>query len=227
MTNDPETPIGGERISFQPTVWTQILRARDGSETTAVAALGHLVDLYWKPVYFHIRRQGYNIEDAKDLTQQFFARIMEPNALKNVDPAKGKFRTFLLASVRHFLCDEYDKRNALKRTPTLDFEEAQPQYQEGSTFERDWATIVLDRAFAKLREQTPREARVLEAQRTGKTSYRELAEELGATEANIKVMAHRAKKRLRAIILQDLRETVSTEKDAEEELNALFRAFSA
>ena len=132
----------------------------------------------------------------------------------------------MLASIRNFLCDEYDKRNAKKRTLNQDFIEADAQFSEQSSFERDWATVVLDRAFGKLNGIAPREARVLEAQRTGKTRYRELADELGTTEANVKVMAHRAKRKLRAIILEELKETVSEPGDEKNELNELFRAFS-
>ena len=223
---DDETRIGGPGRNFQPTAWTQILRAQDGSESTVVEVMDQLIDLYWKPVYFHIRRRGHNIEDAKDLTQQFFAVFMERGALMTVSPEKGKFRTFLLASLGHFLADDYDKRNAIKRKPNIEFEEAHPQYLEANDFERDWAMVVLDRAFARLKSLSPREAHVVAAQRTGKTAYKELAAELETTEANIKVLAHRGKKKLREIILEDLRETVSQPGQEHEELNALFKALS-
>ncbi|MEM7391396.1 MAG: sigma-70 family RNA polymerase sigma factor, partial [Verrucomicrobiota bacterium] len=227
MSHDDETRIGGHGRTFQPTAWTQILRVRDGSASTVNDVMEHLVEMYWKPVYFHIRREGHGIEDAKDLTQQFFALFMERGSLLHADPNKGKFRTFLLASVRHFLCDEYDRRHAKKRTPNLDFEQAQPQFHQDSDFEHDWAMVVLDRAFAALKQQTPREARVMEAQRTGKTNYKRLAEEMGTSESNIKVMAHRARKRLRTLILETLKETGSEEGEEVEELNALFRAWSS
>jgi RNA polymerase sigma-70 factor (ECF subfamily) len=188
--------------------------------------LDHLAQLYWKPVYFHVRRKGYSAHDAEDLTQQFFARFIERGALMTADPAKGKFRSFLLTAVNYFLCDEYDKRNAAKRTPTLDFEAAHPQFVEASNFERDWATVVLDRAFARLRELSPNEAAVIEAQRFGKTRYKELAERLGVSEANVKVLAHRGRKKLRGLILEELEETIRPEDDPEAELNALFCALS-
>lgn len=226
MKHDGETEIGGQRRAFQRTAWTQILRARDGSTTTVKDVLDHLIELYWKPVYFHIRRKGHDVEDAKDLTQQYFALFMERGALLTVDPSKGKFRTFLLASLEHFLCDEYDRRKAKKRQPNLDFANAEPQFYEDNTFERDWAMVVLDRAFIRLKEQAPREAQVVEAQRAGKTRYRELAMELGTTEANVKVLVHRGRSKLRAILVEELKETVSRPGEEEEELAALFRAFS-
>lgn len=221
-----ETKIGGVRRGFQSTAWTQILNVRDGTAETVQASWEYLLNLYWKPVYFQIRRKGHGVEDAKDLTQQFFFLLMERESLKSVDPAKGKFRSFLLASLRHFLCDEYDRRKAAKRQVDYNYVAAEAQFNESSSFERDWATTVLDRAFARLRDIAPREARVLESQRLGKTSYRELAEELGTTDANIQVMAHRGKKKLRAIILEELRETVSQPGAELEELEALFQALS-
>ena len=212
--------------SFQSTAWTQVLTVRDGTETAVQQAWDHLINLYWKPVYFQVRRNGHGIEDAKDLTQQFFFLLMKRQSLQHVDPAKGKFRSFLLASLRHFLCDQYDKRNAAKRQMNQDFIDAEATFVEANTFERDWATGVLDRAFAKLREISPREARILESQRKGKTPYAELSEELGVSKANVNVMAHRGKKKLRAIILEELRETVSQPGDEQDELQELFRALS-
>lgn len=226
LERESETRIGGSRRSFHTTAWTGILRARDGSTTTVKKALDGLIQLYWKPVYFHIRRQGYRVEDAKDLTQQFFVLFVKRKALQTVDPAKGKFRTFLLAALKHFLCDQYDRRTAKKRRPHFDFAEAEAQFYEDNTFERDWAMTVLERAFLRLKEQAPREARVVEAQRSGRTPYSELAEQLGTTEANVKVLAHRGRKKLRALILEELRETVSQPGQEKEELAALFRAFS-
>ena len=223
---DDETKIGGSGKSFQATAWTQILRAQKGSEATLINVMDQLIHLYWKPAYFYIRRRGHNIEDAKDLTQQFFATFMERGALMVVDPNKGKFRTFLITALRNFLADDYDKRNALKRKPNIEFEEAHPQFLEVNNFERDWAMVVLDRAFEKLKSISPKEAKVVSAQRTGKTAYKALAIELETSESNIKVLAHRGKKKLREIILQELRQTVDQPGDEYDELKELFKALS-
>lgn len=227
MTEPFNTPAPNYAGAFQPTAWTRILQAQDGSETSVQRALEHLADLYWKPVFYHIRRKGYPVPDAEDLVQDFFRRFIERQGMQKADPEKGRFRTFLLSSVNHFLCDEYDKRNAQKRTPDLDYHEALPQQEETHCFDRDWATVVLDRAFARLREQAPREARILEAQRTGKTRYRELAEELGATELHVKVMAQRGRTKLRRFILDHLRDTSTCEEEAQEELAQLFSALAS
>lgn len=221
-----ETDIGGENRGFQETAWTQIVQAKEGSTSTVKDVLNHLIDLYWKPVYFHIRRKGHDIESAKDLTQQYFAVFMERGVLMSVSPEKGKFRSFILASLDNFLCDEYDKRNAIKRKANFKLEEVDQQFHEDHTFEKDWATVVLDRAFTRLQELSPREAMVVEAQRMGKTKYQELAEQLETSEANIKVLAHRGRTKLKALILDELSETVSKPGEEKEELAALFRAFS-
>lgn len=188
--------------------------------------MDYLMQMYWKPVYFHIRRKGHDVEDAKDLTQQFFTVFMERDALRNVDKDKGKFRTFILACLEHFLCDEYDRRKAKKRQPIPDVSAAEAQFDRKNTFEVDWATALLERAFLRLKEQAPREAGVVEAQMAGKESIRDLADQLGATEANVKVMAHRGRSKLRAIILEELRQTVSRPGQEQEELTDLFKAFS-
>jgi len=226
MTELSDTPTPGYAGAFQPTAWTRILQARDGSETSVQQALEHLADLYWKPVFYHIRRKGHSVHDAEDLTQEFFRRFIERQGMQQADPDKGRFRTFLLSSVNNFLSDEYDKRSAQKRTPDPEYHEALPQHEEAHSFDRDWATVVLDRAFARLREQAPREARVLEAQRGGKTRYRELAEELGVNEAHVKVMAQRGRTKLRRFILDHLRDTSTSEAEAQEELAQLFAALA-
>jgi RNA polymerase sigma-70 factor (ECF subfamily) len=226
MSDSSDTPFSNYPGAFRPTAWTCILQARDGSETLVQEALQHLADLYWKPVFYHIRRKGYGVHDAEDLTQEFFRRFIGCKGMEKADPEKGRFRTFLLGSVNHFLSDEYDKRTAQKRTPDSDYLEGQPAQEEAHSFDRDWATVVLDRAFARLREQAPREARILEAQRGGKTRYRDLAEELGATEAHVKVMAQRGRTKLRHFILGHLRDTSTSEEEAQEELTQLFAALA-
>lgn len=221
-----ETHTGGPDQGFQQTAWTQILQAQDGTTATVRQCLDHLIELYWKPVYFHIRRKGHSIEDAKDLTQQFFLRFMERRSLHAADPDKGKFRTYLLASLNHFLCDEYDRRNAQKRQPDHDYKGAEKQFHEDHTFERDWALSVLEQAFGRLRDMAPREARIVEAQRGGKTRYADLAAELDLSETNVKALAHRGRQKLRAIILDELKKTVSEPGAEKEELAHLFQAFS-
>ena len=109
-----ETEIGGNRRDFMPTAWTEVLTARDAETTEARLAWDQLVVVYWKPVYFHIRRKGHSVEDAKDLTQGSFASLIGRGSLSSVSPVKGKFRTFFRSSLDYFRSDEYDRRSAAK-----------------------------------------------------------------------------------------------------------------
>src|SRR5690349_523781 len=104
-----ETAIGGKYHGFQPTLWTTVLTAKDASSPERQKALESLMATYWKPVYFFIRRRGNDVEASKDLTQSFFAAFLEKDFLKNVAPEKGKFRSFLQASLTYFLSDHYDR----------------------------------------------------------------------------------------------------------------------
>lgn len=222
-----ETEIGGNRGEFLPTAWTQIQQARDADTTEAKLAWDQLIGVYWKPVYFHIRRKGHSVEDAKDLTQGFFAFLMEREALRTVDPAKGKFRSFVRACLDNFLRDDFDRRRAAERRVKIGFDglDAVPA-ATGSDFERDWALAVMERAFAALRKQAPREARAVDAWQSGADDPVRVARELGVSEANLRVLAHRGRKMLKERILRELRATVARPGDEREELAELFRAFS-
>ena len=149
----------GARVAT--TQWSQVLAARDGSDTEARAALESLCQTYWQPLYAYIRHQGASPDEARDLTQGFFTELLEKDLLAGVNPDKGRFRSFLLASLRHFLSHERDRSQALKRgggttTLSLDVEAGEAGYAlrpvEAMTpvdvFERRWAMMVLDRATA-------------------------------------------------------------------------------
>jgi len=112
--SEPTEPVSRTAGNFAPTHWTVILTAR-GDNTQAHVALEKLCRTYWPPIYAYVRRQGHSPHDAQDLTQEFFARLLEKNYLADVDRSKGKFRSFLLASLKHFLSNEWDKARAQKR----------------------------------------------------------------------------------------------------------------
>jgi RNA polymerase sigma-70 factor (ECF subfamily) len=221
-----ETEIGGGGREFLPTAWTQVQKARDAGAAEARVAWDQLIGIYWKPVYFHIRRKGHSVEDAKDLAQQFFASLLEREALSGVDPAKGRFRAFIRACLENFLLNERDRRGAAKRRGDFDVREAETQFSRDRDFDHDWAAAVLGRAFGALRAQAPREARAVETVQSGEKTLAQLAEELGISEANAKVLAHRGRKLLKEMVLRELRATVSKPGDEREELDELFRAFS-
>jgi RNA polymerase sigma-70 factor (ECF subfamily) len=221
-----ETEMGGSDARFQPTLWSEVLKARDPSTPAAREALDRLIDLYWRPVYFFIRRKAYGVEDAKDLTQGFFTRLLESGTIGRADPARGRFRSYLLGALENFLRDELDRRHARKRERVLDFGVAETQFRPEHSFERDWALLVLERAYVKLRAEHPRDADLLGGLRGASVSYEELARRIGATEGSVKVMVHRARQRMRQLLLNELRATLEDPADGESELADLFRAFS-
>lgn len=219
-----ETKLGGEGKGFAPTLWSRVLAARRSKE-----ALDALVRAYWKPVYFFVRRRGFGIEDAKDLTQGFFASLLERRSLLGVDPSRGRFRSFLLGALEHFLADERDRRGARKRgapIPREDLDRVESQYRPEHSFDRDWALHVLEQAFVRFEREEPGSADLVRVLRGEKIPYADLARRLATTEGNVKVRVHRARKRLRGILLDVLRETVARPEDAERELRDLFDALS-
>lgn len=225
-----ETSIGGARRDFAPTVWTVVLRARDRRE------FGALVERYWKPVYFYIRRRGHGVEDAKDLTQSFFADLLERDALASVTRSKGRFRSFLLACLSHFLSDEYDRRGAAKRARkllSLDFEAAElelaaaaPETPE-KAYRRQWAVEVVHRALGVLKDEMgPRFEALREYLSEGGAAQglKGVAERLGLTEGNVKVILHRARRRYRELLRREVARTVQDPREIDEELSELFAA---
>ncbi len=161
MTPDgTETRMGGPRQAFTTTSWTTILRAQDPRSPDRREAIGSLVEAYWKPAYFFIRRSGHDVESAKDLTQEFFAAFLEKDYLRSVSEAKGRFRHFVLAALRHFLSNQRDRARAVKRGGRFNFVEAErdlPSADPGpeQAFANQWALEVFSRAMDRLRAETP------------------------------------------------------------------------
>jgi len=223
------------------TQWSQVLAARDGSDTEARAALESLCETYWQPLYAYIRAQGYGPEEARDLTQGFFAEFLERDFLASVDPEKGRFRAFLLASLRHFLSHERDRARALKRgggvtTLPLDVEAGEAGYgiepAEEMTpvdiFERRWAMTVLDHAAARLQQESGEFGRSQFAQLKQylisaelQVPYRETASALGISESAVKSAVHRFRKRLGQCLRAEVAETVSAPSEVDDEVRHL------
>jgi RNA polymerase sigma-70 factor (ECF subfamily) len=223
--------MGGYRRAFEPTVWTVVLRARDEK------ALGALVEHYWKPCYFYIRRKGHRVEDAKDLTQGFFTHLIKQDALAHVTKSKGRFRSFLLTCLDHFLGDERDRYMALKRGPkplSLDFEGAETELGVSKeetperAYRRKWALDIMDRALRKLEEEQGPRFEALQGYITAgrPKDLRALAARLGTTEGNVKVMLHRARARYGELLRCEIARTVEDPAEVEEELKELFAALS-
>ena len=227
-----ETSLGGSRGTFENTRWTVILQARDRRE------LGAFLERYWKPCYFYIRRKGHDVEDAKDLTQSFFLDFMERDGLARVTKSKGRFRSYLLACLDHYLSNEYDRRKALKRGAgrvlSLDFDGAEELFGRSSeltpeqAYRRQWAIEIIERALQALKtELGPRFDALREYIVAGQPgSIREVAERLGLSESNIKVIIHRARRRYRELLKDEVGRTVERKGEVDEELGELFAALS-
>jgi len=224
------------------TQWSQVLAARDGSDTEARAALESLCQTYWQPLYAYIRHQGYGPDEARDLTQGFFAELLDKDFLADVEPEKGRFRSFLLASLRHFLSHQRDRDRALKRgggaiTISLDVSAGEQKYSihlaESMTpedvFEYRWAMTVLDRAVDRLQQEseeagTKFQFENLQQYLTGRgrqLPYRETATALGISEAATKSAVQRLRRRLGRCLRSEIAETVANPADVDDEVRNL------
>lgn len=234
-----DKPAAG--LIFATTRWSIILRAKEDG-TAGAAALETLCRAYWHPLHSYLVRKGYSHADADDLTQEFFAGLLRRNSLSKVVPERGRFRNFLLVSLRNFLSDTHDRAKAVRRGGgilpiSLDGvdEEGGPaiepadQLTPEQAFEKQWAQTVLARAREILRteciannKQAVYDALGPEGADTGET-YVEIAERLGLSEEGVKSAAFRLRRRYRELIRAEVAETVENEEDLEEELRHLLR----
>ena len=225
------------------TQWSQVLAARDGSDTRARRALEALCQSYWQPLYSYVRSSGEGPEHALDLTQGFFAELLDKKFLSSVDRDKGRFRSFLLASLRHHLSHQRDRARALKRgggarTLSLDVETGELGHvvepADGSTpidvFERRWASTVLERAVSSLamesREEGAERFEHLRQYLTSgrqQTPYRETAATLGMTESGIRSAVLRLRRRLGQLLREEIAATVADPADIDDEVRHLLK----
>jgi RNA polymerase sigma factor (sigma-70 family) len=228
---------------FVTTRWSVVLSAGHGDTTDGSAALENLCRTYWYPLYAYVRRRGHSPEDAQDLTQEFFARLLKGNWVERADPHKGKFRSFLLSVMNHFLADEWDKARALKRgggmTPLpLEFNTAEARYSHESAdnatpehiYERRWALALLEEVLRRLRSEYEQDGRTelfaelnpcLVGERTSQ-AYAELAEKLGVSEGTVKSAVYRLRQRYRQLLREEIAHTVVELGEVDEELQHLF-----
>jgi RNA polymerase sigma factor (sigma-70 family) len=230
--------------SFPTTLWTVVLRAGRDEPAQARSALAQLCQGYWYPLYSFIRRRGHSPHDAQDLTQEFFAHLLEKHALGRVDPKHGRFRTFLLASLKNFLANDWDKAHALKRgggqsIVSLDQDSAESRYRLEPShamtpdrhFERQWTMTVLDQVLAALRNECHSEGKgdlfeELKAVLTGQPgAYADIAARLHRSEGAIKVAVHRLRQRYRELMRAHIAETVG-DGEVDDELRQLLAALS-
>lgn len=243
-TSAPEAP----RKWFVTTHWSVVLSAGRNDTTRARAALEQLCRCYWHPLYVYVRGAGYSREEAEDLTQEFFARLLAHNAVARADPARGRFRSFLLASLKHFLANEWEKARARKRGGgaqllPLEFDTAETRYAQpvapGDTpdraYDRQWALALLDVVLGRLRREyrdAGREGMFVDLKDTlgggrSEIPYRELGARMGLSEGAVKVAAHRLRQRYRELLREEIANTVAGPEEVEEELNHLFVALGS
>jgi len=238
----PPTHAGAQ---FTTTHWSVVLAAGQDSSPNARDALEQLCRSYWYPLYAYVRRRGYGREDAQDLTQSFFARLLEKDYLGLADRQRGKFRTFLLTALQRFLADEWDRARRLKRgggqtTISFDALSAEERYKlepvdafdASRLFERRWATTLVEHALARLeREHAERKRsdqfkelrRFLVGEHT-ESSYAEAAQRLDMAVTTARMAVSRLRERYRELLREEILQTVSDEREAEEEYRALMAA---
>lgn len=228
---------------FATTHWSVVLEAGKPGSPQFRAALEDLCGTYWLSLYSYLRRDGYNPDDAQDLTQGFFLRLLRTDSLVGVSPIKGKFRTFLLASMKHFLADERDRARAQKRggNPTvirIDGTQAEEFFRQlpsgelspETVFDRRWALTVLDEAFDRLRREYSNSGRAnLFKSLSGFLSneatsgdYASLAPKLGMSTQAIGVAVHRLRQRYRECVRFEVGQTVANPEGLDEEMHYLF-----
>ncbi len=231
---------------FEATRWSIVVAAGAADSQRAHRALEHLCTAYWYPLYAFVRRQGHSPHDAQDLTQEFFARLLARNFLGDADPAKGRFRSFLLGALKHFLPGEWDRARAQKRGGgqqpiSLDAESAETRYQlepadESSAekiYERRWALALLDQMLKRLRGDFTRDGKenvfdeLKSALTGGKVPCAEIAARLNVKEGAVRTAIHRLRQRYRDIVRAEIAETVASPAEVDAEMQHLFAALSA
>jgi RNA polymerase sigma factor (sigma-70 family) len=228
---------------FPTTRWTLVVAAADPQHKEARSALVSLCERYWYPLYAYVRRRGYPADQAQDLTQQFFMRVLEGRYLDRADPEKGRFRAFMLTSLKFFLADEGDRSRAQKRgggnVLSIEISSGEESYQREPghnetperIFERRWALSLLDRVVDRLRDEFVQHGRLEHFNRLkvfllgqAEASYTTLAGEMGTSEGALKVAIHRLRKRYRELFRQEIADTVADPAEVEPELRYLAAA---
>jgi RNA polymerase sigma factor (sigma-70 family) len=244
----PSQTIAHRPGLFATTHWSVVLAARDAQGEAAEKALSQLCSIYWYPLYAFVRRRGFNPHDAEDLTQEFFCRLLDKNYLSSVDYRKGRFRTFLLTALENFLRGEWRRARAKKRGGglrliSLDDPDAEARYSRepasGQTperiYERNCALALLEQTLRRLREEAESEGKggrfdrlkgflTADGERRG---YAELAQQLGTSEAALKMAVNRLRQRYGELLRDTIAQTIASQDQVDEELRSLFMALEA
>jgi RNA polymerase sigma-70 factor (ECF subfamily) len=246
-TRTPPESAGASLGRFVTTHWSVVLAAGDEVSAGATEALEQLCRAYWYPLYAYVRRQGHSPEDAQDLTQEFFARLLERKSLQLADPDRGRFRTFLLCSLKRFLINEWKQANCQKRgggrkvisldtTATEGRLQAEPPDHRTpeKAFERRWALLLLSRVLDQLEaewianERGPlfHELKPFLMGEDSNSTYAEIASRCGLSEGSVKITIHRLRHRFRELLRQEVAMTVDGAEAVDEEILHLMAALS-
>jgi RNA polymerase sigma factor (sigma-70 family) len=244
-TDTNSTPADTSR--FATTHWSLVLAAGDSAALEHEQALSRLCQAYWFPLYAYLRRQAHDPHQTEDYIQGFFAHLLEKRALCRANRNRGRFRSFLLSSLKNFLRDEWDrthsqKRGGDKKIVSLDAMTAEARYalepadrlSPNKLFERSWALTVLQHALDQLKKESATAGKTwlfdhLKNNLTGKAdavSYRSAAAKLDMTEDAVKSAVYRLRRRYRELVREEIAQTVATDRQLEEEINELFAALA-
>jgi RNA polymerase sigma factor (sigma-70 family) len=249
MAEDKPAPSenGSRAALFNTTHWSVVLQAGENDSPQAAEALAALCRAYWYPLYAYVRRQGHDFADAQDLTQEFFARLLARKDLRLADRKRGRFRTFLLTSLKHFLINEWNKANREKRGGghppiSLDAEQTETRFRAepadgrspDKAFERRWAMVLLDRVLDQLqteftaaeRGQVFEELKSFLTGEDNESSYAEIGRRVGMTAGSVKVTVHRLRRRYRELLRAEIARTVEDPAAIDEEMRDLFATLS-
>jgi len=222
---------------FERTQWSDVLAAGRSRDPAAGAALARLCTSYWPPLYAYVRRRGYSVHEAQDLTQEFFARLIEKRFFRQARRERGRFRAFLIVALKHFLANEWDRSQAGKRgggaVMSFDFDAAEPaihatdESNPERIYERQWVERILAAALRRVREQyiaAGQEATfetlkvVLGGGGRSENAYGELAGTLGLSDGALRVAVHRLRQRYRTALRAIVGETVGDPADVDDEI---------
>ncbi|HSI61559.1 MAG TPA: sigma-70 family RNA polymerase sigma factor [Candidatus Saccharimonadia bacterium] len=227
---------------FLTTRWSLVVAARDAEAPGSDAALEHLCRSYWYPLYAYVRRQGHSPEDAQDLTQEFFARLLQKQWMHAAEPSRGRFRSFLLVALKRFLLNEWDRARTLKRGGAvqhvaLDADDAEERFLKEPSlaatperqFERRWALTLLDRAMATLKDEYAKDSREAEfdmlkehlSAPRGSIPYADIATKLGIPPGTARAAVHHLRRRFGELFRAEVADTVSDPNDVQEEVRYL------
>jgi RNA polymerase sigma factor (sigma-70 family) len=240
-----ERPNSGAEGGFQTTHWSLVLCAGKGKNRDAEAALEALCERYWYPLYAYVRHHVTDVDEARDMTQEFFARLLEKNMLSAATPERGRFRSFLLAAVKNFLANQRDYQRALKRgggaprfSLDLDCGESRLRLEPVDDmtperlFERQWVLTLLDLVMGQLREEYQASGKagqfeLFKSALTGgseRLPYAALAAELDISEQAARQAASRLRKRYRELLRKEVTQTLAEPADVDDEIHSLFAA---